>query len=98
MIVYKHAILAHNLYNQSGPGSDWFDLRFNQILTSCTKAFQIIKTDKYKVGNNLLSSRLTVVNNKIDLNDFNLSLASFKIKCSNNNLIAHITCHYVEKI
>ena len=80
MIIYKHAILAHKIYNQSGPGSDWIDLNFNQILTSRSRSFQIIKTNKYKVGNNLLSSRLTVVNNKIDLNDFNLPLASFKIK------------------
>ena len=80
MITYKHAILAHKIYNQSGPGSDWIDLNFNQILTSRSRSFQIIKTNKYKVGNNLLSSRLTVVNNKIDLNDFNLPLASFKIK------------------
>ena len=87
MIVYKHAILAHKLYNQSGPGSDWIGLKFNQILTSRQKIFQITKTHKYKVGNNLLSSRLSVVNNKIELDNFNLSLESFKIKYKNQMLI-----------
>ena len=86
MIIYQHVILAHKLYNQSGPGSDWIDLNFNQILTSRQRTFQITKTNKYKVGNNLLSSRLSVVNNKIELNDFNLSLASFKIKYKNQML------------
>ena len=86
MIVYKQAILEHKLYNQSGPGSDWVDLNFNQILTSHHKNFQITKTIKYKAGNNLLSSRLTVVNNKIELNDFNLSLETFKIKYKNQML------------
>ena len=86
MIIYKHAILAHKLYNQSGPRSDWIDLNFDQILTSRQKTFQITRTNKYKVGNNLLSSRLSVVNNMIELNDFNLSLASFKIKYKNQML------------
>ena len=87
MIVYKHAILAHKLFNQSGPTSDWIDLIFNQIITTRQKTkFQTVKSNNYKVGNNLLSSQLSIINNKIDLFDFNLSSESFKIKYKNQML------------
>ena len=42
--------------------------------------FKITKTNRYKIVNNILTSRLTTINNKIDLNDLNLSLNSFKVK------------------
>ena len=80
MIVYKHAILLHKLYNNNLPKADWVELNFQQILTSRQTTFKIIKSNNYLVGNNLISSRLTVFNNKIDLNDLNLSLDSFKVK------------------
>ena len=80
MIVYKHAILTHKLYNLEQPRADWIDLNFNQTFTSRQKTFQVIKNNNYKVGNNLLSSRLSIVNNLIDLNDLNLSINAFKIK------------------
>ena len=80
MITYKHTILQHKLYNSALTRADLIDLNFNQILTSHQPTFEILKTKIYKVGNRILFSRLTVVNNKIDLNDLNLSLDSFKIK------------------
>jgi hypothetical protein len=36
--------------------------------------------NKSKIGNNLLSSRLAIMNNKIKLEDLNMSLDSFKVK------------------
>ena len=70
MITYKHAILAHKLYKQSSSKSDWINFNFNQTLTTGHTKFQTIKKNAYKVGNNLLSSSSSVVNNKIDLIDF----------------------------
>ena len=80
MIKYKHAILIHKLYNQEQPRADWIDLNFNQTFTSRQTKFKTIKNNNFKVGNNLLSNRLTVVNDEIDLIDLNLSLNSFKVK------------------
>ena len=78
--MYKHAILLHKLYNGNLQKADWLDLNFNQNLTSRQTMFNIIKTNNYLVGNNILSNRLSVINNKIELNDLNMSLDSFKVK------------------
>ena len=80
MIKYKHAILTHKLYNQEQPKADWLDLNFNQTFTSRQTKFKTIGNNNFKVGMNLLSNRLTVVNDQIELNDLNLSLDSFKVK------------------
>ena len=79
-IVYKHAILLHKLYNNHQPQADWIDINVNQVFNSRNTKFRIIKNNTYMVGNNLLSSRLSILNDKIELNDLNLSLDSFKIK------------------
>ena len=34
LIVYKHLILLHKIYNEKLPVTDWVELNFNQILTS----------------------------------------------------------------
>ena len=80
MIKYKHAISIHKLYNQELPKADWIDLNFNQTFTSRQTKFKTIGNNNFKVGNNLLSNRLTVANDQIDLLDLNLSLNSFKVK------------------
>ena len=80
MMLYKHAILLHKLYNGNPPKADWLDLNFQQNLTSRQTKFIITKTNNYLVGNNILTSRLSVLNNKIELKDLNLSLDSFKVK------------------
>ena len=51
-----------------------------QTLNSRQSNFNIIKSINYKVGNNILANRLSILNNKIALSDLNLSLDSFKCK------------------
>ena len=80
MIIYKHAILLHKLYNTHQPQTDWIELNFNQILTSWQEHFKSIKNNNYIVGGNLLSTRLSVLNRKVLLDDLNLTLASYKVK------------------
>ena len=75
-----NAILTHKLYNLEQPRADWIDLNFNQILKTRQRAFKVIKNNNYKVGNILLSSHLSIVNNLIDLNDLNPTINAFKIK------------------
>ena len=58
LIEYNHAILLHKLYNEKLPVSDWVELNFNQVLTSCQTHFKVI-TKNFKVGNNKLASRLS---------------------------------------
>ena len=80
LMTFKHAILLHKLYNEKFPGVDWIELNFNQILTSWPTTFKINKSNAYKIGNNKLSLRLSVLNGKIPLQDLNMSLDSFKVK------------------
>ena len=80
IIEYKHAILLHKLYNDQIPVSDWVELNFNQILTSRQTLFKVTKNNNFKVGNNKLTSRISILNGKIPLKDLNLSLNAFKVK------------------
>ena len=59
---------------------DWVELNFNQAITSRETNFNLLKSNKTKIGNNLLSTRLTILNKKVKLDDLNMSLDSFKIK------------------
>ena len=72
--------LIHKLYNQEQPRADWIDLNFNQTFTSRQTKFKTMRNNNFKVGNNLLSNRLTVVNDEIDLIDLILSLNLFQVK------------------
>ena len=80
LLSFKHAILLHKLFNDQSPTIEWVDLNFNQTFTSRQTKFNSIKTNNYEIDNSILSNRLSVLNNKIDLNDLNLSLNNFKIK------------------
>ena len=80
IINYKHAILLHKSYNSFCPSMDWIELNFTQTFTSRQSYFNSIKSSNYKVGENLISTRLSILNHKIPLNDLNLSLDSFKVK------------------
>ena len=71
---FKHAVLLHKLYNNQSPNLDWVDLNFKQTFSTRQTNFNIIKS------NNILSNRLYVLNNKIVLNDLNLTLNCFKTK------------------
>ena len=80
MIEYKHAILLHKLYNEHQPVTDWIELNTYQILTSRQTHFKISRTNVFKIGINKLTSRLSILNEKILLQDLNLSLDAFKVK------------------
>ena len=77
---FKQTILLHKIFNTHQPSLDWVELNFNQTITSREKFYRTVKTNKTKIGNNLLSSRLSILNGKILLDDLNMSLDSFKVK------------------
>ena len=80
MMMYKHSIMLHKLYNTQLPETEWIALNFQQILTTRQTKFMIVKTNMKKIGNNILTNRLHILNNKINLTDLTGSLASFKVK------------------
>ena len=75
------------MYNSYCPQMDWIELNFNQTTTSRQTHFNTIKSNRFNVGNNLLASRLSILNLKIPLIDLNMSLASFKVKYKENFLL-----------
>ncbi len=84
---FKHAILLFKLYNNSMSTSDWVKLNFQQIITSRQTNFMIVQTRNYKIGNNLLCNRLTLLNNKIPLSWLSLPFERFKLNCKEKFLI-----------
>ena len=81
MILYKHAILLYKLYNENLPETDWLALNFQQTTTTRQAVFFIIKNNNFKIGNNILTNRLNILNNKIPLNLLNKSFNTYKIEC-----------------
>ena len=81
MLKYKHALLLFNIYNNEVPHFEWLALNIDQIFTSRSNKFQVLTVINYKVGSNILTHRLSVINNQIPLSWLNLSKETFKIKC-----------------
>ena len=80
-MIYKYAIQLHKLYNENEHSFEWVNLNINQILTSRQTNFLIMKTNNNKVGLNILTNRLHILNGKIPLSWLNLTLSTFKVKC-----------------
>ena len=80
ILEYKHSILLHKIVNTHQPSLDWVELNENQTITSRETYFRCAKTNLTIIRNNLLSSRLAVLNKKVLLTDLNMSLDYFKVK------------------
>ena len=46
MILYKHAIMLHKMYNSELLEMEWIALNFQQLLTTKQTKFLIVKTNK----------------------------------------------------
>ncbi len=68
----------HKIYNKGEPPKDWLALNFNQVLPEHQTNFAAIKVQNFKIGNNILSNRLTTINNKIPLQWLNYVLIHSK--------------------
>ena len=79
-LLYKHSILLYKLYNDQNPNLEWIDLHFKQTFNPRHTYFNVLKDINFKIGNNILTARLSILNRKIKLADLNLSIESFKVK------------------
>ena len=77
---YKLAIQLYKIYNCSTFDENWMDMNHQQNFNARTKMFLINDSSKLMVGRNIISNRLNVLNNQVDLDWLNLSLISFKLK------------------
>ena len=71
----------HKVFNQTDPSLDCINLHFDQILTSRQTEFLISKTNKTKVGLNILSNRFAILNGLIPLRWLNFNIDTYKIHC-----------------
>ena len=81
--IYRHCLLLHKVFNDLIPKRDWLDLNLQMVNTSRQTNFEIQNHSVYKVGNNILSNRLTCINKKVPLNILNLDIGPFKVICKN---------------
>jgi hypothetical protein len=80
---YRHCLLLFKVINSKISKRDWLDLNFQMLNTSRQTRFEIRNCSVYKVGNNILSNRLSCLNRKIQLDFLNLPFETYKIKCKN---------------
>ena len=75
------AIQLFKISNRSIDNDDWMDLNNQQNFNNSNKFVQINNNSKLRVGKNLMTNRLTLLNNKIEYDLQNLSLETLKLKC-----------------
>ena len=75
-IVYKLRENALDEDETQLPEIEWISLNFQQLLTLGQTKFSIIKSNNRKIGNNILTNRLHILNNKVLLSDLNDSVTS----------------------
>ena len=83
---YKLSIQLFKIYNGGTMIDDWLDMNVQQNFNARNPKFHINDFSKLKVGKNILSNRLTCLNNEVDLDWLNLSLIAFKLKAKKHFL------------
>ena len=78
---YNHALLLYKLYNSNSMNDDWVRLNFQQNFNNRNQNFHIIDAARTKIGKNLLTNRLGIINDNISLELLNSPFATFKLKC-----------------
>ena len=77
---YRLSIQLHKIYNGTSSNEDWIDMNYQQNFNARNGKFHITDTSRLKIGINIMSNRLKVLNDKIDLDWLNLNLTSYKLK------------------
>ena len=81
LILYNTSLILYKLFNSLEHGSEWNHLN-NQIKSNRRQQyFEITKLNTYKIGNNILVNRLSILNKKIKLSELNFSYDHFKFYC-----------------
>ena len=83
---YKLSIQLFKIYNGGIMTEDWQDMNVQQNFNARNPKFHINDYSKLKVGKNILSNRLTCLNNEVKLDWLNLSLIAFKLKAKKHFL------------
>ena len=71
----------YKLMNSSSHTCEWVHLNFNKILTSRQTTFMANKNNRKKVGLNAIANRIYILNGRIPLSWFNMSIDTYKVHC-----------------
>jgi hypothetical protein len=85
--MYRHCLLLYKIFNNLIPRKDWLDLNFQMINTRRQIFFEVQNRSVYRVGNNILTNRLSCLNRKVTLDMLNLPIEPYKIKCKDMFLL-----------
>ena len=80
-LLNRHALLLYKLMNSNSHTCEWVHLNFNQILTSRQTTFMATKSNRKRVGLNAFANRVFILNGKIPLIWFGMSIDTFKVHC-----------------
>ena len=81
MIDYKLALQQLRVVNYHIPAPDLINVNLNNIQTTRQTKFVTQRTNRLKIGMNILSDRFYYLNGKIELDWLNLPFGSYKVKC-----------------
>ena len=81
MLHFKTAIVLHKIINNERMSFEWQQLFFNQNFNQRNFRANFRDLSKRKIGKNLITNRLGIINNKIPYDWFNLNIMSYKLKC-----------------
>jgi hypothetical protein len=77
LMINKHSLLLHKIYNQGQPSTEWVNLNFQHQFLMRQGMFTITKTNLLKIENNILVNRLSCLNQLIPLDWLNKSYSFF---------------------
>ena len=58
--LYKNVLLLHKLYNNNTVENEWISLNLQHQFSVRGNLFNVTKTNKLKVGNNMMVNRMSV--------------------------------------
>ena len=82
----KLSIQLFKIYNGGNMTEDWLGMNVQQNFNARNPKFFINDFSKLNVDENILSNRLTCLNNEVNLDWLDLSLTAFKLKAKSNFL------------
>ena len=81
MMKYRWSIQLFKIYNRYITDDDWLDMNVQQNFNARCSFVKINDYSNLKIGKNIMTNRLGVLNNQIDYDWLNLSLNTFKLRC-----------------
>ena len=80
-LIYKEKTIPehYKLMDSSSHTCEWVHLNFNQILTSRQTTFVANKSNRKRVGLNAIANIIYILNGRIPLSWFNMSIDTYKV-------------------